>query len=180
MFLLIMMKVRGLYLLFLMFIAGIMFFSCRKKPIYPSEPEIEYINFLKYGNPANPDSVELVVSFTDNEGDIGLEQSDTLPIGIFSPGNFWMIYFYWDTTGIDHWSAWDANPSTPAIDTLKVSYRVPPVLPDGDPSEPMKGLIAVKQAPFFKIHNKIYYKVYMYDKAKHKSNVIDTPPLTFP
>jgi hypothetical protein len=150
--------------------------ACIKKPKYPSEPEIAYVDFLRYGNNYNdPDSVELVVSFTDNEGDIGLEQSDTF--GIFATGNFWMIYSYYDSL-TNQWS-YDWDPATPQVDTFKIGMRVPPVLPDEDDSEPVKGLIFAKQEAPFRMHSKIKYLVYVYDKALHKSNVIETPPLEF-
>lgn len=161
-----------------MVFAGITLASCIDKPIYPSEPVIEYKDFIRYGSdPSNPDSVDLVISFTDNEGDIGLEQADTF--GIFKYGNLYMIYFY-DSANTGNWVAYDytSNP-LPPFDTLKIPYRVPPVLPDGEESEPMKGLIYVKQKPFIKVHDRIMYKVYMYDKASHKSNTVDSPPIEF-
>lgn len=180
------MKIRTLYKLIFVFGTIIAISSCVDKPIYPSEPFIEYKDFLRYGNPSNPDSIELVVSFTDNEGDIGMGQGDVN--GVFAGtdslkfGNFWMIYFFWDTTGgTGHWSPLDMDLSTPSIDTNKVFYRVPPVLPDGDPDEPVKGLIYVKQTvPPFTPYPKFMYKVYMYDMARHKSNVIPTPEFTIP
>src|ERR1051325_7717517 len=160
------MKIRTLY--WLVCAAGMLFFyACVDKPTYPSEPQIQYSNFIRYGNPSNPDSVEAVFSFTDNEGDIGMSQGDTF--GIFagtdsmSYGNFWMIYLHWDTTGgTGHWSVVDSDSTTPPIDTFKIFYRVPVVLPEGDPDEPVKGLIYVKQkAPFrFPADNKIMYRAY--------------------
>lgn len=152
--------------------------SCIKKPTYPSTPVIAYKNFIRYGNPSDPDSVELVVSFTDNEGDIGLAKSDTF--GIFKYGNIYMDYLFWDTTGTDHWSYYDTSQPDPVpFDTLKIGYRVPPVLPEGDPAEPMKGLISVKQKPFIKVYDKIMYVVYLYDQAHHRSDTIHTPPILF-
>jgi len=155
--------------------------SCKEKPVYPSQPVIAYKDFIRYGsNPSDPDSVELVVSFTDNEGDIGLDQSDTF--GIFKRGNIYMDYLYWDTvgTGSDHWSYYDiTQPDSVPFDTFKIAYRVPPVLPSGDPAEPMKGLIYVKQKPFIKVYNKIKYVVYLYDKALHRSDTIHTPAILF-
>jgi hypothetical protein len=150
--------------------------SCIKKPTYPSKPVIAYRDFLRYGNFSNPDSVDLVVSFTDNEGDVGLSQKDVQ--GIFSVGNIYLDYYSWDTAGTDHWSPVD-DPMTAAIDTFKIAYRVPEVLPDGDSSEPMKGLIFVKQKPFVKIFDKIMFVVYLYDKAGNKSDTIHTPPIIF-
>lgn len=175
------MKLTIVYKLVLVVFAAIAISSCIKKPQYPSEPVIAYKDFLRYGNPSNPDSVELVFSFTDNEGDIGLEQADTQ--GVLKLGNVYMIYFY-DSAGT--WVALDMTLTTPQFDTLKIYYRVPPVLQEGDESEPMKGLIYVKQykpestnnLPIFP-HNKIKFVAYMYDKALHKSNTIETPAIEF-
>lgn len=171
--------------MFILVFAGVLIYSCVKKPTYPSEPVIAYKNFIRYGkNPGYPDSTKLIISFTDNEGDIGIDQSDTQ--GVFKYGNVFLVYFFWDTTGVDHWQPRDSIPSTPQIDTLNIFYRVPPVLADGEKAQPMKGLIIVKQeAPVMSgdgqnADTKIKYDVYMYDKAKHISNRITTPAITFP
>ena len=173
------MKIRGLYSIWVPALAGITLYSCVKKPVYPSEPVIVYSDFIRYGNnPQNPDSVEVVVSFTDNEGDVGLGQADTVP-AMFKTGNIWLIYYY-DSTGNGDWSPYDDVPVPIGVmDTFKRGYRIPPVLPDGDPDEPVKGLIFVKLSPFVAIHPRIKYEVFMYDKALHKSNTIETPALDF-
>ena len=159
--------------LFLMLV----FASCVDKPVYPSQPVIAYKDFLRYGSYASPDSVEAVISFTDNEGDIGLEKADTN--GIFNAGNLYMVYLY-DSTGNGDWRMWDNDPSTAVMDTFMVAYRVPPVLPEGDPKEPMKGLIYVKLFSFHPpVHPKIMYVVYLYDKALHRSDTIHTPAILF-
>lgn len=168
------MKTKLLYTLVLL---SLTYASCIDKPTYPSQPVIVYEDFIRYGSdPSNPDSVELIVSFTDNEGDIGLEQSDT--VNDFKYGNIWMIYFY-DSANTGVWAAFDSSITTPQFDTFKVAYRVPPVLPEGDPAEPMKGLIYVKQSPFIKVNDRIKYVVYLYDRALHRSDTIHTPPLQF-
>lgn len=169
------MKIRYLYTIsIVVFIGSVCFFSCVKKPQYPSQPVIVYKDFLRYGNPADPDSVELVLSFTDNEGDIGLTPEDKK--GILANGNLFMIYYY-DSSGT--WAAFDPNP-IPPFDTMKIMYTVPPLLPNGEISEPVKGTIFVKQYAPFRAHNKIKYAVYMYDKDLHRSDVIHTPAITFP
>ena len=168
------MKVIFSYTAFFTASAAALFFSCTKQFItYPSEPAIEYKDFIRYGNPSNPDSVSLVVSFTDNEGDIDLTQADTQ--GVFKYGNFVMVYYY-DSSG--YWAAYDPNP-LPPFDTIKFFYRVPHLSFKGNTEEPMKGVIYAKQYPFINPFQKIKYKVYMYDKAMHKSNVIETPPIQF-
>ena len=152
--------------------------SCIEKPTYPSKPVIAYKDFIRYGiDPSNPDSVDLVVSFTDNEGDIGLEQADTF--GMFKYGNIWLEYYY-DSANTGIWAAFDSSiQNTVPFDTFRFGYRIPPVLPEGDPAEPMKGLIYVKQSPFIRVHDRIKYVVYMYDKALQRSDTVHTPPIEF-
>ena len=150
--------------------------SCVRKPVYPSEPVIEYKNFVRYGKPSDPDSTVLIISFTDNEGDIGLGQADTQ--GIFKNGNLWMVYLY-DSLKNNIYVPFDSSLTTPKFDTLKIAYRVPVLLPKNNSSEPIKGLIYVKQAPFIKIHDRIKYEIYLYDKALHRSKKIKTLPIEF-
>ena len=159
-----------------LFILGVLTFSaCREKPVYSSTPAITYQDFTKFGKPSDPDSVVLVIYFTDNEGDIGLAKQDTLDF--FKSGNLWMTYFY-DSMG--RWAAWDTSAGiNTKFDTFKIAYRIPPLLPKGDPSEPMKGLIYVMQSPFIKVHDTIMYSVTLYDKALHKSDTIHTPSIIF-
>ena len=164
--------------LVLIVFAGVIISSCREKQIYPSVPVIEYQDFLRYGNFSHPDSVALVVSFKDNEGDISIEPKDKQ--GIFKDGNFFMELYFWDTTGVDHWEA--DNPYTAQIDTIKFIYSVPPLWPKSNEGEQligMKGMIYAKQYPFINPFKKIKFVVYMYDRAMHKSNKIETPALQF-
>ncbi|TAL57759.1 MAG: hypothetical protein EPN85_13305 [Bacteroidetes bacterium] len=162
-------------LIYAVILIAMTYAACIEKPIYPSKPVIAYKDFIRYGsNPSEPDSVELVVSFTDNEGDIGLEQADTQ--GVYKYGNIWLVYYY-DSSGT--WAAFDSSVGTLVFDTFKFAYRVPPVLPEGDPAEPMKGLIYVKQSTFVKVHDTIKYVVYLYDRAGHRSDTIHTPAIKF-
>lgn len=170
------MKKGTIYTLILI---ALVYTSCIDKPNYPSTPVIAYKDFIRYGNdPSNPDSVEVVVSFTDNEGDIGLSQADTVgPGGLFNYGNIWLIELH-DSAG--HWAAYDTSEATAVpFDTFRFAYRVPPVLPDGDPAEPMKGLIYVKQSPYAKVFDKIKYIIYLYDRAGHRSDTVHSPPIVF-
>ncbi len=172
------MRYNVTYSFFVSLFIGILIPSCVKKPVYPSTPVIAYQDFIRYGKSfLTPDSAELVISFTDNEGDIGLTQKDTF--GINKLGNLWMIYYYLDTLS-GKFVPYDLIKSTPEIDTLKISYRVPVVLREQDKSEPVKGLIYAKlKQPSMAYHNKVMYKVYLFDLAGHYSNRIDTPVFDF-
>jgi hypothetical protein len=172
------MKLSIPYLLLFAVLSGLFVGGCIKKPEYPSEPVIGYSDFLRHGDPADPDSIEVVITFTDNEGDIGFTEVDTH--GIFKRGNIFMYDSYWkDTVGGGHWVLFDDSISTAQIDTHFINYRVPPILPEGDPEEPVKGLILIKQRPFVMIFPKIKYTIYMYDQARHRSNTIETPAIEF-
>ena len=177
------MKRRIPYTLVLTLFAGIIISSCVKKPKYPTEPVIAYRDFIRYGNSSSPDAVELVLSFTDNEGDVGIDdQSDTG--GVFKKGgNVYMVFFYWDTTGVDHWEYVDTDLNAPPLttDTFMFAYSVPLVLQEGEKSQPMKGLIYAKIMDFyiFASLHKIKFDVYMYDRARHISNRITTPEFQF-
>ena len=175
------MKIRRLNTVVLLFVA-VVFYTCVKKPTYPDAPVITYQNFIRYGkNASNPDSAKLVITFTDNEGDIGLDQSDTTgPLFGNGKGNVCMVYFF-DSTGKNNWLPYDVNPQTPQIDSQIVYFRVPLVLKDGEKAQPMKGLIFCRlDQPLSPFYKKFRYDVYMYDKAGNKSNRITTPAIILP
>jgi hypothetical protein len=174
------MKDKHILLLIFAIFSGIFIYSCVKKPVYPSTPLIGYKDFIRYGPYSNPDSVEVAITFEDEEGDVGLDQSEAT--GFFRNGNLFLVYYY-DSANTGHFAAWDSsNNPLPPFDTLKIGYRVPRVLPPNDNSEPMKGIIYVKlKKPSIKLpsHKRIKYNIYMYDKAMHKSNTVDSGPLAF-
>jgi hypothetical protein len=81
----------------LLFISSL-FFACRKPPVYPETPEIKFesvktISFTR--DEIRYDSLIISVSFKDGDGDIGLEQKDTI-----SPYQRIKEYIY-DTTKTD-------------------------------------------------------------------------------
>ncbi len=55
--------------------------SCFKAPEFPNVPEIEYNNiiFRDVSDPAKADTLILTVNFKDGDGDLGLDDSETLP-----------------------------------------------------------------------------------------------------
>lgn len=178
-------KSRRIIIVVLTSIAVGFIYSCVKKPTYSSTPLIKYNNVFRYGhNQSNPDSIEVAINFEDEEGDVGLEQSDTF--GIFKNGNLFLVYYY-DSANVPspyHWLPYDAtSPPLPPFDTTIIVFRVPPVLPPNETSQPMKGTIyaKLKKNPFIALpgHKIIKYKIYLYDKAMHKSNTIDTDPIIF-
>lgn len=155
--------------------------SCLKREEFPPQPVIEYTDFIKYGN----DSAVFIFQFTDGDGDIGLDERDTL--GNFAPSqpyyyNFIMTFYYKDATGT--FQPFDAIDSTPAImDTLKNGYRIPNITPEGQ-NKVLDGEIRVKLlGPYIppQVDDKNFkFDAFIYDRSLNKSNVISTPELTPP
>lgn len=164
-----------------MILVGIFFYSCVKKPKYSSIPVIKYQDFLRYGKYSDPDSVEVAIAFEDEEGDVGFEASEAT--GIVKDGNLFLVYYY-DSANTNYFAAWDGtNNPMPPFDTLKIQYRVPPVLAQNEISQPMKGIIYAKLKRISirptSAHKTIKYKIYMYDKAMHKSNIVASDRISF-
>src|SRR5438067_1186723 len=72
------------FLLILTLIAGV--YACVKKKTFSQSPEIEYKSFT----PFTGDSADMVIGFSDGDGDIGNKTGDTTK-------NLYMIYYYKDT-----------------------------------------------------------------------------------
>src|ERR1044072_5515374 len=87
-------------------------FSCRPDPVFPDEPILKFKQFIQ---PPNSDSLQVVFSFTDGDGDIGVAPTDT---------NYNMLLtLYHDSAG--HW-VYIRDPSDPnGVDSLKYKYRIP-------------------------------------------------------
>jgi len=152
-----------------------MFYSCKKKDVYPTVPEIKFENFLTiyYGGLSYPDRGVLIFSFTDGDGDIGLYQSDTLP-----PYDYNLFISYFEIQNGDTVEVFltQTDPATGDIDTLNFNGRIPLLTPPGS----NKSISGEVEDTIF-IHNPlspfdtIMFKAYMVDRALHKSNTITTP-----
>ncbi|MBA3706724.1 MAG: hypothetical protein H0W84_12735 [Bacteroidetes bacterium] len=141
--------------------------SCVKEKNYPTEPVIKFKSFTHSGM----DSANVIISFTDGDGDIGLTQKDTS--GEFNSQskyyyNFYMRYFYKASDG-----SFKSLETAPG-DTLDYTYRIPKLLEDGQQRKALSGDIKVKLYAPIAIHDTVQYEIYIYDKAFHKSNVVNT------
>jgi hypothetical protein len=150
--------------------------ACLKRQDYPPTPAIEYTDFKMYGQ----DSAELVLHFTDGDGDIGLDEDDTT--GSFAPDqpyyyNFVATYFYKDTSGL--FVPFDEKPSSPdTLDTLRYRYRIPNITPEGQ-NKVLDGDMIIKfRYPYYGPgHTAFKYEIYIYDRSLQKSNVIVSPEI---
>jgi hypothetical protein len=177
------MKKRYLIGLFLMALAV---FSCQKKVEYPVEPKIAYEGFTYLMNPDSTFSGQCVISFsyTDGDGDLGLDDSDTLP-----PFGFNDTYYY--NMVLDYLKSENGVfvktpllsphvPTGPAdtlvlFDTVTFNARFKR-LRDSEEPKAISGTMDYKltvQNPFSP-NDTVKFEIRILDRALHESNVIQT------
>jgi len=139
--------------------------SCRKFEEYPIIPYIEFVSFAKIYNDTLYvyDKAYLTISFTDGDGDIGLEQSDTLPPYDY---NFFISYFEKQN-----------GEFVELILDPPLNARIPILTPSGT-NKSIKGEIEDEIfLNYTSQYDTIRIEVYILDRALHKSNVIQTPEI---
>ena len=143
--------------------------SCSKAPEYPVEPQIEFKSISKLRTSFRSDSVRVVISFTDGDGDIGTPEmpSDTSTLtdafvidsknGVVA--NFFRLHYVpkrGATKGINGEIAF--NIYTSCCSEIP-SKRIPCVSSDEYPLDTLN------------------YQIIIKDRAGNKSNSLQLPPI---
>lgn len=160
--------------------------SCQKPVEYPIEPKIAYEGFTYLINEDSTFSGEGIVSFsyTDGDGDLGLDDSDTLP-----PFGFHDTHYY--NMVIDYLKCVNGEfvkmpllsphvPTSPAdtlvlYDTVTFNARFKR-LRDSEEPKAISGTMEYKltvQNPFSP-NDTVKFEIRILDRALHESNVIQT------
>ena len=143
------------------------FFACVKKQTFSKNPTIEVKSFTPL---LGDTAAELVISFSDGDGDIGKEKED-------KTNNLFMTYYYYDAT-TNKFRAW----YDPFVnDTLRIPYTVRKPIDDYE-GKSISGEVAVRINQYrpTKTHKRIKYVVYLLDNGNHQSNILTTPELQVP
>jgi hypothetical protein len=133
-------------------------FSCRKEEVYPVQPSLTFKEMIKHTNDQGlDDSLTITVTFTDGDGDIGLQEGESDP-----PFNLF-FQSYEKLDGV-------FKPS------VELNYRVPFLVPEGR-HKSLRGDISVNVSslPSNVINDTLYYSIYLTDRAGNKSNVVSSP-----
>ena len=154
--------------------------SCQKPVEYPVEPEIAYEGFTYLFNPDSTFSGEgtISISFTDGDGDLGLDDADTLPPFGFNDAHYYnMIVDYlkcvngeFVKTPLLSW-----NVQTQSYDTITFNTRFKR-LRDSEEPKAITGTIdytLTVQNPFSP-DDTVKFEIRILDRALHESNVIQT------
>ena len=163
-----------------MFILTLAVCSCQKPVEYPIEPKIAYKGFTYLMNADSTYSGEGVISFsyTDGDGDLGLDESDTLPPFGFNDAHYYnMLVDYlkcvngeFVKTPLVSW-----NMQTQTYDTLSFNARFKRVR-DSEEPKAISGTMGYKlmvQNPFSP-DDTVKFEIRILDRALHESNVIQT------
>lgn len=158
-------------------------FSCRKLEEYPVEPIIVFQNFELLINTQTGISERgvLTFSYTDGDGDLGLDQEDTLfpyhPKGDYYY-NLLITYFEMDHGEFKEIPLLSWNNTTQQYDTLTFNARMPLFLPK-DKQQGIKGIISDTlyiNNPLA-LSDTIQFKVKIIDRELHISNEVSTQPI---
>ncbi len=157
--------------LFIFIITSLVVWSCTKPQVYPPEPYIEFDSFTltdtidPLDNPAIAGN--LLISFIDGDGDIGLTEADTFPPydTIYDKNLFLSIFAKEDGEFVEQEL------------TVPIAYRIKDISPKGQ-NKTLKGKINVLlyyDNSF--TYDTFKYSIFIYDRDLNKSNVIFTPDL---
>ena len=161
------------YLITSTLLASILLASCLKPETFPDEPIIKFESFTPFS-----DSGEIVISFTDGDGNIGLAESDTT--GEFSSTkryhhNLFVKYFE-KIDGI----GWQQGKDLAGED-ITFLYRIPTLTPSGK-NKALKGSIKVMIEPTYynplsPDSDSIKYYITLADRNFNESNIDESPEI---
>ena len=160
--------------------------SCQKPVEYPIEPKIAYEGFTYLINADSTFSGEGIVSFsyTDGDGDLGLDDSDTLPPFGFHDAHYYnMVIDYLKCVNGEFVKTPLLSPHVPTnpgdtlvlYDTVTFNARFKR-LRDSEEPRAISGTMEYKltvQNPFSP-NDTVKFEIHILDRALHESNVIQT------
>jgi hypothetical protein len=153
--------------------------ACSDKTEFSEVPFIRYTAFEQLKTISGKDSIGMLkLYFTDGDGDMGLNASDTLSPynkGSLYYYNFFITYFE-KQNGV--WTKVVLPPPFPGADTLTNNSRIPNLTPTGQ-NKSLEGEISMQlftNNPFSP-YDTIRYEVRICDRALNMSNLVQTPEI---
>jgi len=158
---------------FLILCVVILFGSCLKIEEYPDEPILCFTSIEQ-----QPDSITLNFSFTDGDGNFGLEDGDTLSPFNVEPFKQNLIVHYYELQN-GEWQRFgpDFPQSSPFFLFSPFSQRVDWVRPSGQIKAQVGELSYGIGNPYYVFTSDFdtcRYEVYLYDRDLNQSNIVYT------
>lgn len=159
--------------------------ACQEKPDYPIEPQITYqgLAYVIDADSTLTGDVVLSIGYTDGDGDLGLDDADTLyPFGPHDPYYYNLVIDYckWDGTAFVATPLLSWNQQTQSYDTISFNARFKRLI-DGEEAKPISGTIEYQMTVFNPLSpdDTIQFKVHIVDRALHESNTVETNLIHF-
>lgn len=159
--------------------------SCQEKVEYPIEPRIAYegMAYVIDADSTLTGEVVVSISYTDGDGDLGLDDADTLyPFGPNDPHYYNLIidYLKWDGSQFVETPLLSWNQQTQGYDTVSFNARFKRLV-FNDEEKPISGTIDYKMTVFNPLspNDTVKFKVHLIDRALHESNTIETNTISF-
>ena len=159
--------------------------ACKKKLEYPIEPKITFggLSYLMNADSTLTGEVILTIGYTDGDGDLGLDDADTLyPFGPNDPHYYNLIidYLKWDGTAFVETPLLSWNQQSQSFDTVSFNARFKlPVF--NDEENAISGIIEYTMMVFNPLspNDTIKFRAHILDRALHESNTIETDAIWF-
>lgn len=159
--------------------------ACQKKVEYPVEPHVSYQG-LTYGYNADSTldgTVTLSFGYTDGDGDLGLDDNDTLyPFGPGDPYYYNLIidYYKWNGTTFVETPLLTWNAVFQRYDTLSFNSRIKRLShhPNGNAISGTIDYTMVLRNPLSP-DDTVQVKAHIVDRALNESNTIETEAIHF-
>lgn len=139
--------------------------NCDKDKVYSDIPAITMSDKQVFENPG-----KIIIDFTDGDGDIGLNEWDTLPPYDFNEDPFNKYYFnlllYYYEKNDSIWE--EVELAVPYF------YRIPVITPRGQ-NKALNGEIDVDVSLPFNRPDSIRFEIVLIDQALRESNRLQTP-----
>jgi hypothetical protein len=159
--------------------------SCQKKLQYPIEPAITYegLAYVMDADSTLTGEVILSIGYTDGDGDLGLDDADTLyPFGPNDPHYYNLIidYLKWNGSTFVETPLQNWNPQTQSYEIASFNARFKRLV-FNDEETSISGTIDYKMLVYNPLspNDTIKFRIHLIDRALHESNIIETNAISF-
>lgn len=152
------MQNRNIPAILLILLVSIVISNCKKEDTYPVTPQITFKSLTKFQNVAQNDSLEVVFSFTDGDGDVGTAEGDSVNRDVFVK-----LFEMKNGVFVEY-----VNPAAP------LEYNIPYLVPRGNNSALVGDIKINIDYNILQPNDTIRYELYMMDRARNKSNTVTT------
>ena len=147
--------------------------SCRKPEQFPIEPVITFKDmYTKLNSQGYDQNIEVVLNFTDGDGDIGYKESGNGAI-FDDPNSQYYENFVVKIYELKNGMWYSGHP----WDTIDIGARIPYITPVVSNKALEGEILRELPVPPHLTNDTFRFDIFIYDRGLHKSNIITTPAI---